>query len=220
MSVVWGIVLAAGGGSRFGAPKQFLDLAGRPLVRWSVEAVAPLCAGVVVALPSGASWQPPDLPVPVRVVAGGAQRHDSVQAALAAVPADADIVVVADAAHPLAGAALVRAVVAAVRAGADGAVPGLPLAEVLADVAADGTRVRGLARVPEPPATTRVLVQTPQAFDARAFRAAHATGPAAVEDSALVASAGGRIVVVPGDPANLHVTTPGELDLARRLAAG
>lgn len=218
MSVVWGIVLAAGGGSRFGAPKQFLDLAGRPLVQWAVEAVAQECDGVVVALPSGAGWRPPDLPLPVRVVAGGAQRHDSVRAALAGVPADAAVVVVADAAHPLAGAGLVRAVVEAVRAGADGAVPGLPLAEVLADVAADGTRVGGLARVPDPPATTRVLVQTPQAFDARAFRAAHAGGRTAVEDSALVAAAGGRIVVVPGDPANLHVTTPGELDLVRRLA--
>ena len=218
MSGVWGIVLAAGGGSRFGAPKQFLDLAGRPLVQWSAEAVAQACDGVVVALPAGSAWHPPDLPLPVRVVAGGEHRHDSVQAALAAVPVDAAVIVVADAAHPLAGPDLVRAVVAAVRAGADGAVPGLPLTEVLADVAADGARVQGLARVPDPPAATRVLVQTPQAFAAAAFRSAHATGRAAVEDSALVAAAGGRVVVVPGEPANLHVTTPAELDLVRLLA--
>ena len=216
MNLVWGIVLAAGGGTRFGEPKQFLDLAGRPLVQWSVDALAPVCDGVVVALPSGAAWRPSG--IPVRVVDGGSQRHDSVRAALAAVPVEAEVIVVADAAHPLAGAALVRAVVDAVRAGADGAVPGLPLTEVLADVAPDGARLHGLPRVPDPPASSRVLVQTPQAFDAAAFRAAHATGRAAVEDSALVAATGGRIVVVPGDPANLHVTTPAELDLVRRLA--
>ena len=215
----WAIVLAAGGGSRFGTAKQFLPLGGRPLVQWCLDAVAEVCDGVVLALPAQAQWRPAQVRVPVRVVDGGAERHDSVEAALAAVPPTAEVVVVADAAHPLASADLVRAVVDAVRAGADGAVPGLPLTEVLADVSPTGERVAGLPRVPEPPARTRVLVQTPQAFDAGAFRRAHATGRAAAEDSALVAAAGGRIVVVPGDPVNLHVTTPAELEVVRRLVA-
>jgi len=61
-------------------------------------------------------------------------------------------------------------------------------------------------------------VQTPHAFRASLLRRAHASGAEAVEDSALVASLGAKVLVVPGDPANLHVTTPEELELARRIA--
>jgi 2-C-methyl-D-erythritol 4-phosphate cytidylyltransferase len=62
-----------------------------------------------------------------------------------------------------------------------------------------------------------VLVQMPQAFRADLLRAAHATGEDGVEDSTMVAALGARVAVVPGDPLNLHVTTPEELRLARRL---
>lgn len=200
---VWAMVLAAGGGSRFGAPKQFLDLRGRTLLERTIDTLAPQCDGIVVALPAdtAASGAPPGAPpsgtrgepgapstpgapdprrywgCPVHGVAGGAERADSVRAALAAIPLEADVIVVADAAHPLASATLVRAVIDAVRSGADGAFPGLPLTEVLADVDAAGERLAGLLRVPAPPAATRMLVQTPHAFDAAAFRAAHARSP-------------------------------------------
>lgn len=215
---VWAIVLAAGGGARFGERKQFLDLAGASLLDRTVTTLAAACTGLVVALPQGLSWSSPRLGCPTRLVAGGAERADSVRAALAAVPESAQIIVVADAAHPLASRALIDAVVGAVRAGADGAVPGLPLTDVLADVDAAGCRVAGLGRVPDEPGRRRVLVQTPQAFAAHAFRRAHADGRITAEDSALVAEAGGRIVIVPGEPSNIHITTPAELQLAHVIA--
>lgn len=143
-------------------------------------------------------------------VAGGTTRSDSVRAGLAAVAPEAVIVVVHDAARPLAPAALFTAVVAAVRDGADGAVPGLPVADTLKRV--DGSRV--VATVDR---DGLVAVQTPQAFRAAALRAAYAAGGAATDDAALVEAAGGTVVVVPGDPSNLKLTTPEDLAWAARL---
>ena len=221
----WAIVLAGGGGTRFGGPKQFADLGGQPMLAHPVRAALAVCDGVVVVLPRahvGASpadspagqWTPP---AGVQVVPGGDTRAESVRAGLAAVPADAAVIVVTDAAHPLASAALYRRVVAAVRAGADGAVPGLPLTEVVAGVAAAADEGLVLVAGGSVPKESHRLVQTPHAFRAEALRAAHADGREAVEDSAMVAEAGGRVVVVPGEPANIHVTTPEELAVARLL---
>src|SRR5215472_9879523 len=100
--VVWGIVVAAGVGQRFGRPKQFVELGGKRVIDWSIDAARAACAGVVVAVPSGPT---PDL-VADRIVPGGSTRSASVRCALAVVPADADIVVVHDAARPLASAGL------------------------------------------------------------------------------------------------------------------
>lgn len=223
---VWAIVLAGGSGRRFrddgtagsgSTPaKQFLTIAGRSLLAHSVTTAAQVTDGVTVVLPDlEVGWDTPELPdTPLHTVAGGAERADSVRAGLTGVPRDVEMVVVADAAHPLASAALFRAVIGAVRDGADGAVPGLPLVEALARMGDDGTRTAGVAR------TGLVSVQMPHAFRAAALRAAHAGAPAAVEDSELVANAGGRVVVVPGEPSNLHVTTPADLALARRLVEG
>jgi 2-C-methyl-D-erythritol 4-phosphate cytidylyltransferase len=210
---VWAIVLGGGSGTRFGGAKQFEDLGGATLLARSVVAAAGVAEGIVIVVPDGV--EPPGLPTvaaKIVTVAGGAHRAASVRSGLAAVPDDADIVVVADAAHPLASPALFAAVVGAVRSGAGGALPGLPLTEVLATVDADGTRTGGLPR------EGHVLVQMPHAFRADLLRAAHADGQDGVEDSTMVAALGARVVVVPGDPANLHVTTPQELELARRLA--
>ena len=87
----------------------------------SLATTARVCDGVVVALPPDSHWQPRP---PVVGVVGGETRADSVRAALAAVPDDAEIVVVHDAARPLASPLLFAAVIAAVRAGADAAIPG------------------------------------------------------------------------------------------------
>ena len=107
---------------------------------------------------------------------------------------DAEIVVVHDAARPLATAELFDAVIGAVRDGADGAVPGLAVADTLKRV--DDVRVTATVdRV------GLVAVQTPQAFAAGILRAAHATGADATDDAALVEALGGTVVVVPGDPA-------------------
>jgi 2-C-methyl-D-erythritol 4-phosphate cytidylyltransferase len=210
---IWAIVLGGGSGARFGGAKQFQDVGGQTLLARSVAAAATVAEGVVVVVPGGA--EPPGLPpvgAKLLVAPGGAHRAASVRSGLTAVPADAGVIIVADAAHPLASPALFAAVADAVQAGAGGALPGLPLTEVIARVDAGGTRVGGVPR------EGHVLVQMPQAFQAGLLRAAHAAGEDGVEDSAMVAALGARVVVVPGEPANLHVTTPAELALARRLA--
>jgi 2-C-methyl-D-erythritol 4-phosphate cytidylyltransferase len=210
VTTTWAIVLAAGGGTRFGGPKQYADLGGRTLLDRTTATAATACDGIVVVLPDPET-APPTPGVRVR---GGATRAQSVRAGLAAVPDDAAIVVVADTAHPLATAALYRSVVGAVRdGGADAAIPGLPLTEAVATLEPGGYTGTTVA------AAGRVLVQTPHAFRAGVLRAAHASGAEAVEDSSLVASLGAKVRIVPGDPRNLHVTTPAELELARLLAA-
>ena len=129
---------------------------------------------------------------------------------LAAVPADAEIVVVHDAARPLATAALFDAVIAAVRAGADAAIPGVPVSDTIKQV--DGERV-----VETLDRSKLVAVQTPQAFRADALRKAHAAGGEATDDAGLVEANGGTVVVVPGEQANIKVTTPDDLRIAEAL---
>jgi 2-C-methyl-D-erythritol 4-phosphate cytidylyltransferase len=220
---VWTIVLAAGGGTRFGGRKQFFDLGGEPLVAHPVAAASGASDGIVAVVPTAAAdgWTPP---AGVRLVAGGVTRAESVRAGLGAVPADAGIIVITDAAHPLATPALYRRVVDEVRAGADAAVPGLPLTEVVKEV--EVREFGPVAAAVGPPRLvagaslareTHRLVQTPHAFRADLLRAVHADAREAVEDSQMVADAGGTIVVVPGEPANIHVTTPDELAMARLL---
>lgn len=204
----WAIVLAAGAGARFGGRKQFAELAGVRLVDRAVATVAPLCAGVVLVVPDGRGTGGP---VDARVVAGGSTRPRSVRAGLAAVPASATIVLVHDAAHPLASRSLAEKVLAAVAAGADAAVPGLPVTEAV-------RRVSAGRAVEDVPRADLVLVQMPQAFRTEVLRRAHAREPDAVEDSELVADLGGVVRVVAGEPANIHVTTRVELLMAERLA--
>jgi 2-C-methyl-D-erythritol 4-phosphate cytidylyltransferase len=123
------------------------------------------------------------------------------------------VVIVHDAARPLAPLALFEAVVAEVAAGADGAVPGLPVTDTVKRV--DGNLV--IATVDR---SSLVSVQTPQAFAAASLRAAHASGADDTDDAALVEATGGRVVVVPGDPVNTKLTTPHDLVLARAIVAG
>ena len=146
-----------------------------------------------------------------RVVSGGATRAESVRAGLAAVPDDAVIIVVHDAARPLATGELFTSVVAAVRAaGVDGVVPVLPVADTLKRV--DGDTVQhsvdreGL-----------VAVQTPQAFDAAVLRKAHRTGRDATDDAGLVEDLGATVRTVVGDPHNVKLTRPEDLVLAEAL---
>lgn len=207
---VWAVILSAGTGIRFGDLKQFALLHGRRLVDVVVGTAAEVCDQVVVVLPAGVEWDGPPV---AAVTAGGATREASVRCGLAKVPASAEIVVIHDAAHPLASRELFEAVVAEVRAGADGAVPGLRSSEAVKRVEAGRTA----ANLPR---DELVLVQTPHAFAAGMLRAAHAQGGEATDDSVLVEAAGGRVVIVPGDPRNIHVTSAVELDMARRLWSG
>jgi len=207
---VWGIVVAGGRGSRFGAAKQFARLGGATVLERSIATTARVCDGVVVALPPESGWQP--VP-PVVAVAGGETRADSVRAALTAVPADATIVVVHDAARPLASPLLFAAVIAAVRAGADAAVPALAVTDTV-------KRIEGDQVIETVPREGLVVVQTPQAFRADALRRAHRDGTDASDDAMLVERSGGVVKVVAGEARNLKITLPADLELAAAMIEG
>ncbi len=210
MGSVWAIVVAGGGGMRFGGPKQFEDLLGRRVLDWSVAAARQACDGVVVVVPAD---RVAGEAAPV-VVAGGPTRSASVRAGLAAVPADAEVVLVHDAARPLAGVELFERAVAAVRAGADAAIPGVPVTDTVKRVE-DGRVVETVDR------SRLVAVQTPQAFAAAVLRRAHGAQPEpeATDDAALVESLGATVVVFDGDRRNLKLTSPDDLVVARALLA-
>ena len=213
MARVWSIVVAGGSGRRFGRMKQFSALGGRPVLEWAVAACRRCSAGVVLVVPAAPDGH--DLHGADSVVTGGATRSESVRCGLAAVPADAEVIVVHDAARPLASPALFDAVLEAVDGGgADGAVPGLPPSDTIKAVDESGRVTSTLDRA------TLVAVQTPQAFRAAVLRRAHQHSPAsATDDAMLVEALGGSVQVVPGEPGNLKITGPGDLDAAERLLA-
>jgi 2-C-methyl-D-erythritol 4-phosphate cytidylyltransferase len=210
---VWSIVVAGGSGRRFGRLKQFALLGDRPVLEWAVEACRPRSAGVVLVLPAG--LDDPESHGADAVVKGGATRADSVRAGIAVVPDDAEVIVVHDAARPLASPALFDAVIGAVTdGGADGAVPGLPLSDTIKAVDESGHVTRTLDR------SSLVAVQTPQAFRADTLRRAHGRrggGSGAPDDAVLVEALGATVRVVPGEPGNLKITGPDDLRAAERL---
>ncbi|MGI8491519.1 MAG: 2-C-methyl-D-erythritol 4-phosphate cytidylyltransferase [Acidimicrobiales bacterium] len=207
----WSIVVAGGQGSRFGSAKQYAPLAGRTVLDWSLGSARRSCDGVVLVLPApdvasgrAAAWDA-DF-----VVAGGGSRSASVRAGLEAVPASAELVAVHDAVRPLATLQLWRAVIDAVTAGADGAVPVVPVTDTIKVIGPDGD----LATLDR---STLVAVATPQAFRAVALRKAHDQGAEATDDAALVEAQGGRVAAVIATPGNLKITTPADLRLAEAL---
>jgi 2-C-methyl-D-erythritol 4-phosphate cytidylyltransferase len=207
-AAVWTIVVAGGTGQRFGAAKQFAALGDRRVIDWAVGAARAVSDGVVVVVPPGT-------PLGSSEVAGGPTRSASVRRGLAAVPASAEIIVVHDGARPFASSALFRDVIDAVAAGADGAIPGLPVTDTVKRVGPDGAVMDTLDRA------GLVTVQTPQAFAAAVLRGAHGVDTEATDDAALVEAAGGRVVVVPGEVDNRKLTVPADLDWAReQVSAG
>jgi len=213
----WTVVVAAGSGTRFGGDKQLAGLSGMAVLARSVASAAAVSDGVVVVVSAGCRDQVSrvlsDVAGVETIVDGGATRSASVRCGLAAVPDDADVVLVHDGARPLATPELFRRVVEAVLAGADAVVPGIPVVDSLRTtdgrvVARDGV----------------MAVQTPQGFSAGSLRAAHAGDGEASDDATLVELSGGTVVIVQGEPANLKITRPADLDLARleleRMVAG
>ena len=201
------IIVAGGAGVRYGGAKQYEDLHGRRVLDWSLAAARATCDTIVLVVPAEVADR--DEPEADVVVAGGETRSASVRAGLAAVPESATVVVVHDAARPLARPELFDAVIEAVRHGADAAVPGVGVVDTL--------RLRS-GGTPEVGRDELVAVQTPQAFGAEALRRAHADGGEATDDASLVDAAGGRVVVVPGDPTNRKITDPVDLLIADVLA--
>ena len=149
--------------------------------------------------------------VEVSVVAGGAERTDSVAAGLAALTAAIDVVLVHDAARCLTPVEVFERVIAAVADGAKGAIPGVPVVDTIKVVDDAGQILATPAR------EGLRAVQTPQGFDRAVLEQAHAAGAAATDDAALVEALGHAVLVVAGDPRALKITTPADLAHAERL---
>jgi 2-C-methyl-D-erythritol 4-phosphate cytidylyltransferase len=209
-----GIVAAAGSGLRLGAdlPKALVPLAGRPLVCWAVDALrAGGVAEVVVTVPPAERAAFAAALPDVRLADGGDSRTASVRSGLAAATADADVVLVHDAARPLTPPDVVRRVLAALAAGHRAVVPVLPVVDTTVVVDAAGVVADALPR-----ATLR-RVQTPQGFDRRTLEAAYAALDAdadLTDDAAVVRASGVPVITVDGDERAAKVTVPHDLATA------
>jgi 2-C-methyl-D-erythritol 4-phosphate cytidylyltransferase len=218
------LVPAAGRGERLGVgvPKALRNLGDEPLLVHAVRrlAAARSVALIVVAAPPGALDDVRDLlksaagSVPLSVVAGGASRQESVAAALAAVPESIPIVLVHDAARPLAPSELVDDVAAAVRAGHEAVIPVLPVVDTIKRVNAAGAVVDTVER------SVLRAVQTPQGFTRATLLAAHAAADVdATDDAGLAERIGVTVHTVPGREEALKVTRPFDLIVAEALLA-
>jgi 2-C-methyl-D-erythritol 4-phosphate cytidylyltransferase len=203
---VWTIIVAAGSGNRFGGQKQFMLLGDKRVIDWSRDVAHSIGDGVVLVVPA-------DVADTEGGVAGGATRSESVRRGLAAVPSEATIICVHDAARPFASEHLYKEVVAAVAGGADGAVPGLHVTDTIKRVDSGGVVLD------TPDRSSLVAVQTPQAFRAEVLRKAHESGTEGTDDASLVERAGGKVVVVIGEAINKKLTSPEDLEWARAMAA-
>lgn len=226
------LLVAAGSGERLGAgvAKAFAILAGEPLLFHAARAFvrAEAVTGVVVVVPP----QPDPLftrdvtalleragVVDPVVCPGGGTRQESVSRGLECCPASSELVAVHDAARPLVSARLIDRTIAALVPPWDAVAPGLPVAETLKLV--DPTRHAVLRTIDR-----RGLwrVQTPQVFRRVTLARVHARvatpADAATDDLSLVERAGGRVRLIEGEPRNLKVTYPGDLELAEALLRG
>lgn len=203
---VWVVVVAAGAGARFGGAKQYAPLAGRRVVDWSLEVARSVADGVVLVVAADVAGD--EEPAADVVVTGGATRSASVRAGLDAVPVDASVVLVHDAARPVASHALFRSVVDAVLSGAEAVVPVTAVVDTVTDIRGDLVDRDALR-----------AVQTPQGFDASILRRVHASRPEATDDASLVAAAGGRLRQIQGERWNLKITEADDLLVAEALLA-
>ena len=199
--LVWTIVVAAGSGLRFGSAKQFEKIGGKQIVEWAREEAARHSVGVVVVFPPGHECGPGE-------VEGGATRSESVRRGLVAVPQEATIIVVHDAARPFASHAVFQRVISAVVDGADASVPGIVVSDTIKEVNASNVVVS------TPRRETLRAVQTPQAFRASSLRRAHNNGGEGTDDASLIERIGGEVVVVEGEIVNRKITTPEDLEWA------
>jgi 2-C-methyl-D-erythritol 4-phosphate cytidylyltransferase len=209
------LIVAAGRGERLGAdrPKALVELAGRPMLQWSIDALARTeqIERIVVALPPGVPG-----PDGVLAVVGGASRSDSVRLALAAA-GPGDPVLVHDAARPLVTEEIVRETLAALQRDGDAAaaIAATPVTDTIKRVDEHGAVLETLDR-------GRLWgVQTPQVFRRAALEHALAVPDellaAATDDAWLVERSGGRVVVVAAGAENIKVTTALDLETAVRL---
>jgi len=216
------LIPAGGAGRRMGGVhKPMLDIAGTPMLLRSITPFLQRSdvARVIVALPSDVAAEPPawlTQDARVSVVAGGAERGDSVRNALAALDDDADVVLVHDAARPLVTHAIIERCIHAA-AGGRAAVAAVPVVDTIKEVDAGG-------RITATPDRRRLwAAQTPQAFPVAMLRRAHERAAqeriGATDDAALVARYGDEAIVVEGAPDNIKITTPADVAIVEALLA-
>jgi len=218
---VTAIIAAGGRGLRFGGlrPKQLLNIDGRPILERSVALFLdhPDVDDLVVALPADLAADPPPYlraaPKPIRVVAGGVRRQDSVANAFQVTSGDSVVVVIHDAARPFASADLVsRTIAAAIESGA--ALAGLPASDTV-------KRTDDRMVLETLPRESIYLAQTPQAFRREVLRDALALGEAAADatdEASLAERAGHPVRVVEGEAGNIKITRPEDLAMAEAIA--
>ncbi len=211
-----GLILGAGSGDRLGrGAKAFVRLGGRPLLRWVIDALSPFVDSITVAVPPGTENAARDAAGPaVRVVAGGRTRLETLR--LLVESAHAPMLLIHDVAHPLTPGALIERVIAT--AGDGGAAcAAIRLHELVRERDAAGGALGPAIR--RALWTTQKPVVLPRATITRGialYREDASGGTGVIE---LAALAGTSIIAVPGDPANLKITEPADLELAERLAA-
>jgi 2-C-methyl-D-erythritol 4-phosphate cytidylyltransferase len=225
--LVVALVPAAGRGLRMGGsvPKQFLSLGGEPLIVQSLRALqaAPVVDQIVLAVPLADVEYCKDEIVSrhrftkvTKVVAGGAERQDSVRNALAQVHSDTEIVLIHDAVRPFVTQRMIDEVVAAARR-EGAAIIALPMRDTVKQVRTDGMIERTVDRTP------LWLAQTPQAFRRdwieTAHKKAHAEGIRATDDAFLVEWLGHSVAVVEGSGENIKVTRPEDLVIGEAILA-
>ncbi|MFZ1927120.1 MAG: 2-C-methyl-D-erythritol 4-phosphate cytidylyltransferase [Solirubrobacteraceae bacterium] len=210
------LIVAAGIGERLGAgrPKALVELAGRPLLQWSLDVLDAVeeIERIVVALPAGV-----EAPEGTVGVLGGAVRSESVLRALE-VSGPGDPVLVHDAARPLLSVELVQATLAAVeQKGVDAAIAATPVTDTIKQADGESLVTQTLNRV------GLWAVQTPQVFRRKALERALNVSEEilaqATDDAWLIERAGGRVTIVPSPKDNLKVTTALDLELAELLLA-
>jgi 2-C-methyl-D-erythritol 4-phosphate cytidylyltransferase len=228
----WGaVVVAAGRGTRFGRPKQLVDVGGRPLVGWAVALFDGMPEFEAVVVTSEREWIEPIAQAArryaprlrVSVIAGGDTRQHSVRlglAELSAIASGCEAVAVHDGARPLADPADLRRAMELVEPGC-GALLGAPVVDTIKLVHESGN---GIAQVRETLQRSALwAAQTPQlatiADLAEAHRLAERDGVEATDDAALLERAGKRVVMVRSSGSNMKVTHPGDEERAAAILA-
>lgn len=220
------VIVAAGRGTRLGAPKQFIELAGLPMVGWSLRTLAAMdeIADLVVATEPESLDPMRELFVHVawerkpRVVRGGATRQESVYNALRVVDDSCEAVMVHDGARPLVTAGDVRAGMREVGVGR-ASLLAAPVIDTIKAVDPDSMQVRIT-----PDRRTLWAAQTPQFARLTELRAAHerarADGYEATDDAALLERDGIAVIVVPSTTENFKITRAADVERARAILSG
>ena len=207
------IIPAAGTGSRFGSgiPKQFQPLAGKPLLQHVIERfiIDDMVDRVIVPIPE-MLLESATPSARVTFIAGGETRQQSVIRGVEAA-GDAELIAVHDAARPLFSAAIFHAVVDAARA-TGAALPVIPVTDTIHVMNEDATIASTLDRA------TRGAAQTPKCFHAEILREildrSQRESIEGTDEAGLAARFGYRVQAVPGDPRNLKITVPEDLEIA------